>query len=261
MKALINIILLLIWPLLASAGISDMNVVLLGDSNTWIGGDDCSKPKGWNYWWIRAAAPTSCRSYARSGATWTNTAATKRNLTENIAVIGNDNVIYNQVERLTEAVESGKQQIPDLIVIAAGTNDAWFYKKRPGLLGCSPEKVDTATLLSEPPAKITSLAGSIFYSCLLLQKRYPDALIVITTPHQSTAVAADRLVRVSDIIARCGAILSIPVIRQDTGSGIVAEDERRRKVNTSDGTHTSEAGARMVAQFLLNEINTIVQNR
>ena len=80
-----------------------LHVVLLGDSNTWIGGDDCDKERGWNTWFKQLFQPASCKSYARSGATWTNTKVTKRNPKENIGNLGNDNVIYNQVVRLIDA--------------------------------------------------------------------------------------------------------------------------------------------------------------
>ena len=96
-----------------------LHVVILGDSNTWIGGDDCDKPKGWNKWFVDEFRPLSCKSYARSGATWTNTSTTRENVVEDIAVLGNDNVIYNQIARLKRACDEGRQQTPDLIIIAA----------------------------------------------------------------------------------------------------------------------------------------------
>ena len=111
-----------------------LHVVMLGDSNTWIGGDDCDKPLGWNKWFKDALQPTTCKSYARSGATWTNTPQTHRDTKENIEILGNNNVIYNQICRLQEAVEGGDQAIPQLILIMAGTNDAWFQKQRPKAL-------------------------------------------------------------------------------------------------------------------------------
>ena len=67
------------------------HVVILGDSNTWIGGDYCDKPRGWNKWFKDAFQPTSIRSYARSGATWTNTPTTQMNTQETTDILGNDN--------------------------------------------------------------------------------------------------------------------------------------------------------------------------
>ena len=118
-----------------------LHVVILGDSNTWIGGDDCDQPQGWNKWFKDVFQPTTCKSYARSGATWTNTPQTHRNTLENIEVLGNDNVIYNQICRLQEAIDSGIQHTPQLILILAGTNDAWFTKARPMALSKSVCKV------------------------------------------------------------------------------------------------------------------------
>ena len=66
--------LLILWGLWLYGNIqaqSVMHVVILGDSNTFIGGDQCDKPQGWNKWFKELANPLSCRSYARSGATWT----------------------------------------------------------------------------------------------------------------------------------------------------------------------------------------------
>lgn len=85
------------------------HVVLLGDSNTFIGGDACDKPQGWNKWFKDFAKPKSCRSYARSGATWTHTPNTVLDMEENIGVLGDNNVVYNQAMRLLTAVLSGEQ--------------------------------------------------------------------------------------------------------------------------------------------------------
>lgn len=72
-----------------------MHIVLLGDSNTWLGGDDCTSKRGWNTWFAQSFPHATCVSYARSGATWTNTRRTTRNLTENVGRISDNNVIYN----------------------------------------------------------------------------------------------------------------------------------------------------------------------
>ena len=125
-----------------------MNIVLLGDSNTWIGGDECDKPQGWNKWfkdlcdkpqgwnkWFKDLAnPLSCHSYARSGATWTHTPLTDYDTEEDTDVLSDNNVVYNQINRLKEAYRQQKQVKPDLIIVMAGTNDLWFADKRPDSL-------------------------------------------------------------------------------------------------------------------------------
>lgn len=239
---------------------ADIDVALLGDGNTWIGGDACDKPQGWNYWWRESFGPRSCRSYARSGATWTNTTRTRRNVAEDTAVLGHDNVIYNQVCRLIEAVEAGAAHEPRLIVIGAGTNDAWFGRRRPGVFADDPAEVDPATVTALRPAQATSLARSVMLSCAMLRKRFPRAVIVLLTPHQTTATTPSNIARVSDIIERCGRRMNIHVIRQDLESGISASDERRKPTLTTDGTHTSIDGARHVARFLDAKITEIVDD-
>lgn len=131
--------LLILWGLWLYGNIqaqSVMHVVILGDSNTFIGGDQCDKPQGWNKWFKELAKPLSCRSYARSGATWTHTSNTVYDIEENTGVLSDNNVIYNQVNRLLkETGEEKTQPTPDLILIMAGTNDLWFASKRRRTLG------------------------------------------------------------------------------------------------------------------------------
>ena len=82
--------------------LDSLHIAVLGDSNTWLGGDDCSQPRGWTTAFVRALHPASCRSYARSGATWTHTSATScrpKAYTERLA---DDNVIFNQMVRMAD---------------------------------------------------------------------------------------------------------------------------------------------------------------
>jgi hypothetical protein len=88
-------------------GQEQSHVVFLGDSNTWIGGDKCDVNRGWNYWVREMLQPTTCRSYARSGATWVHTDKMVRDTEENTAVLSDNNVVTNQIYRLQEAVEAG----------------------------------------------------------------------------------------------------------------------------------------------------------
>ena len=232
-----------------------LNVVLLGDSNTWLGGDDCSKPKGWNTWFVRELQPTTCRSYARSGATWTNTPQTKRNTEENIGVLGDDNVIYNQICRLTEATDRGEQPLPHLIIIMAGTNDAWFCDKRPQAF-CEPQhSYKCCEKDSWIPNSVLTLQESVAYGCWLLQQSYSAARIVLATPPQTTAVETSLINRAGDTIEKVGNDLSIPVIRLDHEGCIDRESELQHKQFTYDGTHTSEEGARCIGHVIATHIS------
>lgn len=239
-----------------------LHVVILGDSNTWIGGDDCDQPQGWNKWFKDVFQPTTCKSYARSGATWTNTPQTHRNTLENIEVLGNDNVIYNQICRLQEAIDSGIQHTPQLILILAGTNDAWFTKARPMALSKSVCKVcstDCCKITDRPVNEVLTLAESVCYGCELLKAAYPEARIILLTPLQSVAAGRENITKASDIIEDCGRRMGLSVIRLDKNGGIDAAKEKMKFRLTIDGTHTSKAGARLVGTFIAQQITNLLQ--
>ena len=242
----------------------NINVVILGDSNTWIGGDDCDNEKGWNKWFKDFFQPASCKSYARSGATWTNTSRTRLNTEENIAVLGDNNVIYNQIMRLRQAVKNGSQTTPNLIIIAAGTNDAWFQNKRPFVFS---ETGEEAFLWADKPitgkdvSKVKSLAKSVRYGCELLMESFPDAQIVLLTPLQCTATKLEYIHQAGDIIEECGRQMSISVIRQDHLGCVNRTQELRAKRFTSDGTHTNAEGACRNGRLIANQISSLLQIR
>lgn len=265
MKRLVSIIVMLcVFDVLGSAAAKhgNINVVILGDSNTSIGGDECDKPKGWNKWFREYFEPATCRSYARSGATWTNTSSTKYDVKEYTEKLSNNNVIYNQVNRLVEACRLGKQVEPQLILIAAGTNDAWFGTSRPGRYSKTAQQVfdgKTSMMPKTPASKLISLAESVRYVCEMLMKNFPDAQIILLTPMQSTAVKASDIRKVGDIIEQCGRYMSINVIRQDYGSSVYHVRERAVKTYTTDGTHTSEKGARRNGIYIANRVEALLQ--
>lgn len=218
-------------------------VAFLGDSNLWIGGDDCSNPKGWNKHFADLF-PGRCRSFARSGATWTHTAATVADTLENIGILGDRNVILNQVLRLRGAVEQDSCLTPGIVIIAAGTNDGWFHTKRPGLFSDT-LSLPAGRLRNLPPGEVRSLRDAIRLNLAELRSFLPDARIILLTPMQSTTVAPDMLNRISGIIERTAEDAGVEALRLDTLSPIRADEERRRHRLTSDGTHTSPEGARL----------------
>jgi len=237
-----------------------MHVAILGDSNSWIGGDDCTKPQGWNKWFVDYFKPASCRSYARSGATWTNTPNTRRNIQQNIQTLGDDNVIYNQVVRLDDAVGRGRQQSPQLIIIMAGTNDAWFLDKRPHALEKTAKQVfaNSESPVSKQPSAMLTLAESIRYNCELLKRCFPQAKIVLIAPLQSVQ-AARHLNAVNQTIEDCARQMKIGVIRLDRLSGITSASENKTKRYTTDGTHTSVEGAKRCGRCIVSALGEILK--
>ena len=244
-------------PTMAYAQAS-VHIALLGDSNTWLGGDECDKPMGWPYWFCEQLKPASCRSYARSGATWTHTAATKRNTKEYTEKLSDDNVIYNQVCRLQEAVKDGRQPPPQLIIIAAGTNDAWFSQKRPHVFDF-PSDNTTKNITDRQPNDVLTLAEVVRYNCELLQKDFPESRILLLAPMQSTAVATNKINAVSDIIETVAKQMGAEVIRMDKESCVRRNQEAKRRQYTYDGTHTNEKGAQQNGYYIAQKVNALLQ--
>lgn len=231
-----------------------MNVVLLGDSNTWLGGDECTDPRGWSYWLRQIAQPAEIRSFARSGATWSHTSRTLPDTEEYSEILSDNNVIYNQVLRLQEVCAGGRQSAPDLILILAGTNDAWFPQYRPmefSLTAAQAASVDPAELRGKHPAKIESLGEAVRYDLMLLRESFPDARVVVLTPFESIKVSEQMLWDVSEIIEAAARAEGVEmVIRLDQLSPIKSANEAIARRYTSDGTHTSEAGAKAHAEIV-----------
>lgn len=232
-------------------------IAFLGDSNTWLGSDDCTDSHGWTYWFAKNYKPTSVRSYARSGATWTNTSNTCANTQENIGKLGDNNVIYNQVLRINAA----KSRKPDIIFISAGTNDMWFLDKRPQALSLTVDQAWAKTdneVLALKPSNVTSLAMAVRYNVLLLRKANPKAKIILLTPMQTVEVDDNRIEQAGNIIEQCGKKLGCHVIRLDKKSKVVSQQEKSCKVYTSDGTHTSLKGAKANGILISNALKTIL---
>lgn len=236
-------------------------VALLGDSNTWIGGDSCDDARGWSYWFAREAAPSYIRSYARSGATWTHVASTRLDLDGYSEVITDDNVIYNQVMRLIDATRHKGEPDPDMIMIAAGTNDAWFPHLRQEAFSRNPSDVvnrDEVELLSLPPGKVRSLPEAVRYDLLLLQGAFPGARLIVMTPLPSVKISDEMLARVSGMIEETAMAAGAAVIRQDLLCPIDREEETTRRRLTTDGTHTSQEGARRNASVITDCVGSLL---
>ena len=244
-------------PMLSQTQRHPFHVALLGDSNTWIGGDDCSKQTGWNKWFKDIFAPASIRSYARSGATWTNTKNTRRDSVEYSEVLSDDNVIYNQVERMTGSGDTA----PDIVIIMAGTNDAWFEKKRPGMKAKTVSAVFRERLdVTVPPSEVTTLAGSVRLSVERIKNAYPACRIFLLTPMQCTATSLEAITEAGDIIEESARLMDVDVIRLDKVGPVKRKTEMKTKHLTKDGTHTNPAGARKNAEIIARLIDKMLKS-
>lgn len=224
------------------------NVALLGDSMTWIGGENFEKPTGWTHYILDM--PLNMRLYARSGATWCNTAYTVPDTDFYSEVIHPDNVIFNQTLRLINDSDTFN---PDIIIIYAGANDAWFADERPGLF--NPFNPDEFNLWNCDPAAFTSLASSIVLSSSQLQSAFPNARIFFITPAYGGKIPSESIEKVGDIIEESGAMLSIPVLRGDRLLPFREAGEQPGDFHyTYDGLHSNEQGAKAIADCVRKNI-------
>ena len=243
-------------PLVRQTGHEALNVCILGDSNAWLSGDDCTDARGWPYWFAQRFAPKTCHSYARSGATWTHTPQTERNTAEYTEKLGPQNVVFNQVERLVADVRSGRQVTPHIIIICCGTNDAWFQRARPQALSRTADQAfaDRGGLITKrAPSSLTTLADCVRYNCELLMQVFPEAQILLVAPPQTTNPGATRIRAVGDLIEACGRYLGAACIRLDIEGCIYEPRERAANTFTYDGTHTSTDGARRNGCLIANQ--------
>lgn len=232
---------------------SDKNIALLGDSNTWIGGDDCSNSRGWNYWFANDVKPKNIKSYARSGATWTHTAQTQPNVEEYTEVISDNNVIFNQIVRLFADVDINGAPKPDIIIISAGTNDAWFADRRPEEFSKTADEAlgrDSIDFMVALPSAFRSLPEAVRYDLTFLHSFFPEAQVVVLTPIPSIKISAEMLGKVSDLIESVAGRMDALVIRMDLLSPIDPTNEVSSHRFTTDGTHTSVEGAQRHAEIV-----------
>ena len=238
-------------------GESTYNFVFLGDSNLWTGGDDSSNSRSWSYWFCKDLAVKNSKNYARSGATWTHTKQTRKDLLSYDEKLSDNNVILNQVLRLITDVQENRRSAPTYIFIMAGTNDAWFQNRRPQLFS---ETVKQAfTRKSRTPQQTLSLAGAVKLDCELLKQYLPKSKIILITPMLTTQASVDVVNKVTDIIDASGKRLRVSVIRLDKALLINPEQERQKLNYTLDGTHTSPAGAEKVGEYILKRFKEIIQ--
>lgn len=237
----------------------DKKICIFGDSITWLSISG-NPNRGWVTHFLNLLKFKKSVNYARSGATWSNTVNTEYNITENTGSVSDNNVIYNQFNRLLNDISNGSE-VPDYIIIAAGTNDAWYPSSRPDALSKTAKEVfedeSTDYLESVNINQCTSIAQAFRYVAEMIIKNLPNAKVVVCTPLQSTAFTADRNKSITEVIASCANYMSWNVIVQSEECGVSRLQEKRGYKNTYDGTHTSEEGAILIGSYLANKFMSL----
>lgn len=226
-------------------------IAFLGDSNLWQGKEDCSDQKAWSHWVVKALGckDVVARSFARSGATITNTASTPNDTTHYTTLLNDSNTLYSQAMRLKGAISGRELPAPDVIFMYGGSNDAWFMDKRPDIFDDDESMVINSTT---SPSEVTSLEGSMRLTLAILRDAAPSARIVIVGPPFLTKAPREKVSQVSDVIERVAHRYGYPMVRLDSDSLINPDMERRRFTMTRDGAHTTPDGARIIANHILN---------
>lgn len=251
--------LLLLPSFLPAAAEVRPRIALLGDSQTWIGGENCQNETGWSHWLKKSGIADSIDIYARSGATWTNTLNTLADTAFYSEVLHDSNVIYNQARRLAERVKANTTPSPAIVVIFAGANDAWFADRRPGIF----EERDSIAEYdsSTPPAEATTLQESVALTCDLLKQSLPGCRIILVSPLEMSKASAEVTAKVAGIIESTANSRGLPTLRADRDIPIRHNEEIVAPRYTYDGVHTNSSGASKVAElisgFILSTENSV----
>lgn len=228
-------------------------VVFLGDSNIWIGGEDCSGKRSWAYWVTQGLNPDVVKSYARSGATIGNTRLTAIDPDHYSELLNDTNTLYNQVVRLRRDINNGAIGVPDLVIIGAGVNDAWFADRRPGSLKIQPGQMRLSFNCPPSDATTVQMAMSVILSGLADYVQ-PDHIVIVTPP-LTTKTSPERI----DSVTRCIRSVADKESRIVEGRNCIDEECLKREYKkfqlTTDGVHTSEAGAQKLGQYILNQFD------
>lgn len=226
-------------------------IALLGDSMTWIGGDSCQNETGWSHVLKNSGIASAIEVYARSGATWTNTKATQRNPEHYTELLHDDNVVYNQTIRLIEKADSAHED-PDIIMIFAGANDAWFDSKRPGIY--DNEDINVKYSTETDPGSVTTLKGSIRLVSHILRERFPKSTLLFVTPLQMSKTDAETIFKISDLIEKTASENGWCTLRADKETGISHIQEKQSPKFTYDGVHTNPAGAKILGDYIIQHL-------
>lgn len=187
---------------------------------------------------------------ALSGATLTNFSDT---IMDGNVVMGHQNTVPNQVQKLLNNHLS--YGIPDIIVIGAGTNDAYSDN----LSFDETQYTNNNNVYKDIDLiDLTSFSGSIRWCYEKLNGLYPDAKIMFATPIQSATSSreyAKQKAKADCIIANCER-LSTPYIDAFTKSGIYSKYETEGSAGKylKDGLHPNKSGADILAKCYANEI-------
>lgn len=226
----------------------ELNIVLFGDSITDLENNNITK---WVQPFKKLITCKSLKDYARGYCTWTFKSDSSYDITDKSnANIGN-NVIWNQFNKLKNDVTNGTVNIPDIIMILAGTNDA-LQSKTLGNVNTTFSTSSQGTDVTQ----LTTLAQSVRYVCDEIYNTYPNCKIIICTPLPiGTTSGYPKSVEVRDMLISCANMLNLDIIDQTYKSGIVwYREAQSNKYYRGDGVHLNDLGGELIANFIYKEL-------
>ena len=251
---------------------SELDILCLGDSITWYGGDDCTGDRGWTKWFKEKAKPKSMRSFARSGATLTSQATSTVDIEDYSSSRNAKNVAYNQLARVSAAyagTPSSHDEVltdaPDIVFLAFGTNDLTVdsvYDETP-----ASEFDGVTTYATYSINQLLTIAKAMRYICEQLYVLFPDTQIVCIAPQQQAYNEASGkknssgYLALGDLFEQCCDFLSINCIRLDKHCGTydIREIVEDHKFPSGDHQHPNALGARENGYYIFNQVKTFLK--
>ena len=237
-----------IYPELAtesSIAYKNKNILTMGDSITAL-----TSNVGWTTYLQLNLIPKSFTNVAVSGATWKDKVGTvyDGNPVYGGADANVNNVMGNQVQKIL----NGTYDIPDIIIIACGTNDDNDATVIETQFTSGSAYIDIATVDKK------TYAGAMRYCIETLMVKYPKAQIFICTPIQGAEIIRPAVGQKAkcDTIKNVAERMSIPIIDCNKESGIYGKYETQN-VNGRcliDGLHPNSTGGERLGNYISREV-------
>lgn len=184
----------------------------------------------------------------------------------------NQNVLGNQLQKLINGLGNGGEYegfVPDIIWIAAGTNDSSYgdytHEQIEAYFTKNDEWVSMGTAWGADDNYVTqrkNIVGAMRYVCTHLRLLFPKSRIYICTPIQRSGASSYNTIRVKDtLITNVAKRMSLPVIPVGEICGIYGDFEKGgsnyslEQADLYDGLHPgTTSGREKVAYCIYNFI-------
>lgn len=239
-------------------------VVRNGDSLT----ANNSGEGSWGVWFNGAFSPKASYAMASGGATLTDT----RNAFGQDYLLTSENTLIQQCEQYIKSVNDGVRLPPDLFIIAGGTNDFDLgrYTTQADMAGLPYDEYMEGNYMTVSPTFNTlkalttvnrgKIAGAVRYIAERIFSLYPNCVVMVWTPPQSTLhnqLNAQRVVRDIKWMANR---MNLPVIDCWNEGGMpMTSDYGTSHYWLSDNVHPFSVsgqtiGSQRLGRFIVNEI-------